>query len=242
MGRILKYLFGLAVIVLLSLAATALRNYPGSTTAFSLFSFCFITVLLLALPQPRSYVYTFFAVLLFLGFWLKFVLHTVWSIPFIGPAGAFANDAEQWDRVLMAAAAAAMGISIARVTQLALVSRLNHPTTAVPAPVPAWYFQWRKTIWIGTAVVILALNLLNLQVAFYQVGVNPMLILPLHLNILPGWLVNIGFALWCASLVQWEFQLVPVNLAVTLVLPVIESLASSISALSRSIYVMHSVG
>jgi len=107
--------------------------------------------------------------------------------------------------------------------------------------VPTWYSGWRRPIWIASLVAILALNLLNFQLAFYQTGVNPRLILPYHLNVLLGWLISIGFALWFAVLIHWEFRNSPRSLASTLFLPVVEGLVSSVSALSRSFYFLHTV-
>ena len=90
-------------------------------------------------------------------------------------------------------------------------------------------------------LAMLALNWLNFQVAFYQAGVNPTLVLPLHLNVPLGWLINIGFAFWLAVLIQWEFRMAPENLAAALFAQIIEGVVSSASALSRSFYIMHTV-
>ena len=212
-------------------------NYPGNATSFVMFDLSFLAMLLLVFPRPRSYGYIFFASMLFLGFWAKLMLHLASGANFIEPFGDFSGTAEEWERALQVASVAAIGVSLGRVIQIGLSSRF--PKAMPSAQVPAWYENWRKAVWIGSVFAMLALHLLNLQLAFYQTGVNPRLILPYHLNVPLSWLVSTGFALWFAVLIFWEFQVSPRGLARTLLVVVIEGFVSSTSALSRSFYFLH---
>lgn len=233
--------FAIVTLPLLLISAIAYPAYPGSFGIYLLFDVSFIAMLLLALPAPRSHAYVFFAFMLFLGFWSKLMFHLVYGTNFLEPTGTFSGKSAEWNRALGVASAAAIGVSIARVIQLTQAGRLRSWITAFPAPVPPGYRAWRRTIWIASILAMLGLNLLNFQVAFYQTGVNPTLILPLHLNVPLGWLINIGFAFWFAVLIQWEFRTAPQNLAATLFAPIIEGVVSSASALSRSFYIIHTV-
>ncbi len=229
-----------ASVPLLLISAIAYPAYPGSLESYLLFDLLFIVMLLLALPAPRSHAYGFFALMLFLGFWAKLMLHMIFGANFLEPIGNFSGGAAEWGRALLVASMAACGISLARLLQLGLAARFDASARSSAPAVPSWYGQSRKAIWILSLFAILGLNLLNFQTAFYQTGVNPRLVLPFHLNVPLGWLINIGLALWCAVLVHWEFLRSPRSLANTLSLPILESLTSSTSALSRSFYVMHS--
>src|SRR5690606_1500906 len=71
----------------------------------SLFHLSFLTMLLLVLPKPRVDAYSFLALFLFLGFWVKFVAHQWFDYPFIEPTGAFNGSADQWNTALVAASA-----------------------------------------------------------------------------------------------------------------------------------------
>lgn len=240
MGRILGYLSGAVIVLLLPLTVLALHKYHGSTAVFLLFSICFVTALLVAVPQPRSYVYTFFAAFLFFGFWLKLIVHAAWSIPLSEPIGVFISNAAQWDEALLSATAAASGLIVARGAHL-MISRRGKPQSATDSVVaaPGWYPKMRRTLWMSSLVMMTTLNVLNFQYAFYQIGVNPKLILPAHLNAVAAWLINTGFALWFATMVFWDFRLHVTTLSYTLIGPLLEAMLSSLSALSRLSYLLH---
>jgi hypothetical protein len=224
------------IAVLLLVPMIAFLAYPGGIVAFALFDLSFVAMLLLALPKPRSHLYIFFACMLFLGFWAKLMLHMISGENFIEPIGDFSGTAAEWEHALNVASMAAIGASLARVIQLSVSARTGTHSPALSAHAPRWYSHWHGTVWFSSLLAMLALNLLNFQFAFYQTGVNPTLVLPYHLNVPLGWLISIGFALWFAVLIHWEVQKSARSLAITLVVPVVESFVSTTSALSRSFY------
>ncbi|HKA44164.1 MAG TPA: hypothetical protein VKF40_19430 [Burkholderiales bacterium] len=236
-----RKLTAIVIAALLLLSAFAYPAYRGSTASFLLFDLSFVAMLSLALPRPRSHVYIFFAVMLFLGFWLKLILHMITGANLLEPVGFFSDNSEAWDRTLEVASVAAIGVAAARLLHLACGARAGAWETVSPDPVPSWYSGWRVMIWGASTLALLTLSLLNFQVAFFQAGVNPRLILPYHINVLAGWMINIGFALWFAVLIHWEFQNSARDLARMLVFPIIEGLVSSASALSRSLFFLHTI-
>jgi hypothetical protein len=215
-------------------------QYKGSLSTYLAFNAAFLLLPVLALPRPRLYVYTFFAAFLFLGFWLKVVVQAAWDIGFIEPTGEFAGTPAQWDTALLLATCAALGMAGARILHLVLVQRSGKYRSATEHdPAPAWFVRYRRPVWVASIALIAILNTLNIQLAFFQIGVNPSVILPLRLNVLAAWLINIGFALWVAALVWWEFRARPRSCSLALVAPMFEAFSSSVSALSRLIYVIH---
>lgn len=214
--------------------------YPGTTGPLALFNASFFVLVALAIPRPRSYVYGYFSVLCALGFWVKFNVHMLLQYAFVEPIGHFDNSPASWDRALMLCSAAAWGACIPRVCQL-LFWRNRVDAQPEQHPVPAWYFKGRRWVWGLTLAVIGALALCNYNVAIYQIGVTPQLQLPRVASISAAWLISIGFALWLAVLVQWERLLRPANWHVALLAPLFEGFASSVSALSRSLYLLHAI-
>jgi len=227
--------------VLLVVSGLALLRYPGSTAIFLFFDFSFLAMLFLALPQPRSYAYIFFSAMLFLGFWLKLMVTMLLDINFLEPVGEFTGSAQEWDRALLVASIGAIGVVIARAILFLVAIRFSFPgmTNSSVRSIPTWYFPFRKPIWIISVLLMIGLNVINLQTAFYQIGVNPRLILPAHLNVAIAWLINIGFALWFAVLIYWDWKNKPNSLANNLLVPIFEALVSSTSTLSRSLYFLH---
>jgi hypothetical protein len=235
-----RYLIWGAGLAAAAVALVALARYPGSAAAFLLFNACFFTCVGLLLPQPRLYAYTFLALLLALGLWAKTIVHTIWDVSFLEPVGDFSNTPAEWDRALFAMSAAALGMVVARAAHLVLARRRRRADD-VPRPAPGWYMRHRKALWIATLVALVAVNAANLHFAFFQIGVNPKLLLPLRLHIVLAWLVNIGFALLVAALVWWEYRARPAGIGRALVAPLIEALLSAASAFSRIAFLVHAL-
>ena len=226
-----------ALLLALLLFAAAITGalYRGSGAAFGLFTLAFLGLSALVIPQPRLYVYTFLAAFLLLGFWLKVVLHVVWDPGFVEPVGGFSYAPQEWNSGLFAAASGAAGLAFARVGHLWMA----HQDVRLSSG-PSWFGRWRVAVWVLTIVLIVAVNAANLQLAFYQVGVKPKMLLPLRGHVLLAWLVNIGFALWVAALAWWEFRRRR-SLGRSLLAPIGEALLSGTSAFSRLNFLLHSV-
>ena len=218
-------------------------GYPGSAWPFIAFNVTFLMLLLSALPRPRCYTYTFLVILLFLGFWSKLITHFL--APgnngfFVEPVGSFDHMGPHWDVALNYATAGATGALLARMTFVLMRLKLRSQNEP-PCAVPAWYVQARITTWTVTFLAVVGLNALNYFVAFYQIGVNPQLVLPLHLNVVTAWLINIGFAQWIAALVWWEHCIRTGRSALTLLAPLAEEVIATCSTLSRSVGFLHVV-
>ncbi len=233
-------------LLLVGLPAAAAPRYPGSAFPFLLFQATYPAMLLLALPRPRRYAYTALAILLFLGFWVKFNLHSIFDYAFQEPIGSFDGSGKSWDRAMMVASAAAVGVVLARLVQLVWDRRRDRARSQPVSArgrrsfrIPGWYPSRRRLLWLGTAVVGIALAAANATGAFYETGVDPRIILPLHLNVLIGWGVELGVALWIAMLIHWEEMAKGESPGRALIAPLIEAPIATVSALSRGIYLFH---
>lgn len=236
----------IAGLVLVGVPAGAATRYPGSVLPFLLFQSSYTALLLLAIPRPRRYAYTALAVLLFLGFWMKFNLHAIFDYAFQEPTGSFDGSGQSWDKAMTVASAAAVGVVIARLVQLGWAYyRDRRPPGPVPPGTrrrfrtPDWYLSHRRWLWSATIVGGIAVAGANAVGAFYETGVDPRIILPLHLNVLIGWAVDLGAALWIAVLVHWEEMATRDVPERALIAPLVEAPVATISALSRGIYLFH---
>lgn len=212
-------------------------SLPGSFPAVFAFNAAFLALLALAVPRPRFQAYTFIAIFLFLGFCGKFWVHGVLGFSFVEPIGAFDASAPAWDRALWLAAAGAMGMAAAR--SIELFYHRSHVITDLAAVVrqaPGWFTRHRHAVWAVVLAAVVGLNAWNVVAAFYQIGVNPRVVLPARLNVPIAWLINIGFALVVAVLVHWELQQARAG---ALYAAIVEALACSVSTLSRSAYILH---
>ncbi|HKA44154.1 MAG TPA: hypothetical protein VKF40_19380 [Burkholderiales bacterium] len=183
--------------------------------------------------------YMFLALFLFLGFWLKVVVQAIWFPGFVEATGGFSGKPTEWDAALLAASCGALGAALPRLAHIFLMRRTVHESRNAGSAAPLWFARSRRVIWMATIASVLVLNAANLHFAFFQIGVNPTLVLPYHLNVPAAWLINIGFALWIAVLAQWDFHLNRESLPSSVAVAMVEALASTVSALSRLSFLLH---
>jgi len=226
-------------LTLLALAVLALRHYPGGGLVFAAFLVINLGMLALAAPKPRLYGYTFLATFFFLGFCAKTVANFALGIPMVEPTGHFDGSGRAWDASLEPAIAGAAAIALIRFVHL-MIFRNRRGVASLGHPPPAMYVRWRLPVVIGSVAAILVLNAINLRLAFYQIGVSPRVILPLHLSVPVEWLFVSGLSLWAATLIGWEAGMAGERLGPALLLAMTEALAS-VSTLSRAAYLFRAL-
>lgn len=222
------------------LAVALLPSYPGSFGVFLAFSLCYFALIGLTAPRPRLYGYTFLSALLFLGFWLKVAVHSLWPVGFVDPVGDFGNTPQEWDTALIVASCGALGVIVPRLIHL-FAARRRNSRHARPSygSAPAWYRRRRRPVWAAALLLVVLVNAANLHFAFHQVGANTKLLLPLHLHVIAAWLVNVGFSLGIAVLIFWDTKIGAGSFARNLAAPIAEAACSSISSMSRLMYLLH---
>jgi hypothetical protein len=227
------------VLAVCAAALPAIGRYTGNTVLFAFFVIANGVMLALALPRPRLYGYAFLALFLFLGFVNKVLAFWTLGVALEEPTGGFDGSGQGWDAALMPSIAAAIALVLVRSAHL-LLARVR---SALPQPIvspPAWYLSSRLWV-IGASVAFaVALNALNLVGGFYQIGMQPRLVLPAHLNVVVSWLLTNGMALWIAMLVGWELAVRASRPGTTMLLPIIEALLT-VSLLSRASYLFRAL-
>ncbi|MHB8502278.1 MAG: hypothetical protein ACYDHE_15220 [Candidatus Acidiferrales bacterium] len=221
-----------------ALVTDAARHYPGQRPLFLLFIVAYVLMALLALPRPRLYVYTFLAAFLFLGFCAKAVAYFALAMALVEPTGSFDGSGRDWDAALVPAIVGCASVILIRFVHLITFRRRRG--AALAATAPRWYHRRRIPILVASVSGLVALNVVNLLAAFYQIGVSPRVVLPAHLNVPIEWLFVNGLAMWAATLVGWEAGLVSNRLGPALLIPLAEAVAAS-STLSRAAYLFRAL-
>jgi hypothetical protein len=160
------------IVLLLVISGFAFTRFVGTLGPFLIFDVSYLLVILLAVPKPRLYAYTFLSIFLFLGFWAKFMVHTIIVYDFAEPIGGFDGSGDSWDSALLVAAAAALGIVAVRGTHLVYARYISaRPSGSRDAgDTPLWYARFRKPVWLITLFSVLVLNGWNVVAGFYQTG------------------------------------------------------------------------
>lgn len=178
------YFFGIIVAILF--VATAIK-WPGSFPTYVLLSLAFNWLLFDALKKQHSAGYVFLALVMWIGFWLKFSVNTVFSTVWMEPIGNFDFSVEQVDTVSIVASIGAFGVMLAGTFFGAIAGR---PDAQRPAAgdIDNRYFWW---IGLSAVAVMSVLNeVFQIVQAFRP---PPVLNLPFRLQGLVVWYLGGGW-------------------------------------------------
>lgn len=185
----------------------ALGCYPGSTVAYLLFSAVFLVMLVSAFYWQRTYGYTFLIVMLWLGFWLKTTWHVVMGTGFPEPTGQFAGVPEEWDRALIVATAAGLGVLSARLGFHCLAGGRRQTLRSRQGDPPLWLKLNRNWHWGIFALLVTVTSIANFHYEIFVIGFKVGTILPWPLNaLITLMLAGGGFSLWMATLMWHEVR------------------------------------
>ena len=238
MNRLVKSGVALTTLALVAVSIVASAAYPGSQNTFLIFCGVFLASWTLAWFGYQSYFYIWFSSLTLLGFWMKACAHLLSGREFIEPTGSFDGSGGAWDRAIVVALAAGLGMLCFRLIQMYLMRQRDGVCVVEPRRdfVPIWYPQSRKWIWAGSLVAIAIVAIINFELGINQAGLLPKIHLPFKLNAIIIWCLYSAFAFWIAALVWWD---VCMGLRFRFEALVFEGILSSITVLSRSLYVTH---
>lgn len=249
---------GLLILVLLLISFFAMNHLPGSVLNFLIFDFLWLLVLWSALSASSTYVYFFCAVMLFMGFWVKFIAHILLDVSFVEPVGywSYFKSIEKWDQVLMVSAVVASALIIGNFI-IYVFCKLRNKNTSLPHPgadlqnvteepaslklIPKWYINNRNKIYISIFLSVLALNILNFKIKFYVTGIVPAFILPFHLNFLLTWCLIFFIVSLLAICMGWDHVLKIKNRRNIYYLVPILACITSLSTISRFLYIFWTV-
>lgn len=219
---------------------TGLVFYTGSSFVYLLFSIVFLALLVDGLMRGESLGYKFFTLFLWLGFWLKFVVHLLLKYPFLEPVGYFDDNPASWDKVLLVSSMGAFAVLVSATLISSRKTSHVNKMLASSSYAPRWYLPLRHWLWGGVFVAIFLIPSLNIFYGLFQIGLIPKLVLPWPLNGLTAWLLGFGLLMVLYTLVFWD-QSLKLSWKIGFLGVLAESLLSGLSVLSRSIYLFHSI-
>lgn len=231
---------GLLTLICTALFFTSVQNYNGSILLFTVFSFVYLILLFSGIKKNTTYGYMFFAIVMWLGFWLKTVIHLILNYPFVEPIGLFIGSPREWDQTLFVATVGAIGIIAGRVFYgLMFNNPIETKLIDTTYSAPDWYMPKKHLLWAILIICIISFATLNIIFSFQQIGLVPKTkIWPL--NAIFSWLLSTGFAMATVTLLWWEILISPKSKN-ALYLVLFEAAVSSVSLLSRGLYIFHSV-
>ncbi len=166
-----------------------LIKWPGSFPSYVLLSLAFNWLLFDALKKKYSAGYVFLALVMWIGFWLKFSMHAVFSTVWMEPIGNFDFSVEQVNTVSIVASIGAFGVMLAGKLFGAIAGK---PDAQRP---PACGIDNRYFWWIGLSAVAV-MSVLNEVFHIVQAfRPPPDLNLPFRLQGLVAWYLGGGWGI-----------------------------------------------
>lgn len=221
-------------IAIFAIFVGALVSYPGNKFIYIIFTMVFNGLLLKGFYRNKFYFESFFASLLWLGFWLKFSVRTlIQDYSFKEATGQFDFTPQAFDRALEVSSIGGASILLGFLIVHYLFKKNNFLHLMEDNLERSDRFlRDRKYIYPILFLVILVMAVLNLHFGIYQRGSVPHYNPPALLRGALVWLLLTGFAATTSTLIFWEIK-TQKNPTVAIVLSLVESLLTSLSMFSR---------
>lgn len=217
------------------LFAMAYAKYPGDGYIYVLFTVVSNLLLYFGFTKKAIFFDTFLGIFFWLGFWLKFTVRVVFSDGiFYEAVGYFDSSGSSFDHALLVSSCGLVGFLCA--SYFRSKSFFNYPQTiegVTHRGLFSFYLHYRKFIWAGFVVLMVATGATNAYLGIYQRGMLTQTILPFGLNGLYKWLLLFGLASISAIIIKFEFQIRKKTYLPAMILGFLETLISNVSLFSR---------
>jgi hypothetical protein len=137
-----------------------------------------------------SWFYSFLAAFLFLGCWVKVIVHHIFDYPYAEPIGNFGGTDDEWQTYYLLASVISFSLLAARATYIIAGQRKSVTSAWSTRIGPVTGLEWM--VLVVVAVVFYAVN--NI-LAFFVTGVDAKLALPFGLNAPLAFMALIGIAI-----------------------------------------------
>jgi hypothetical protein len=242
-------------LVITSIGLLATPEWIFSFKHWLLFNTLSSLMMSLCFVRPINLTYTFFSSFIFLGFWGKLVFHFATYVKdtgkgwvdsgnagrYIEPIGAFVGTPSSWHEVIIVCTSAYAAIILARCLHIYIVTKNQKILSHNNQPNQSISIKTRKLVWGISLISFLLLLLANYRYSFYQIGVNPKVILPYHLNAVISWMITWGGALYFSCLAYYEATKSDKPNYMILVTLLILSSCVALSIMSRSTYLFYGI-
>jgi len=235
--NLLKILSIFFIILILFLFPFGIISYSGNKIYYIIFTIISTYSLLVSFGKNSISFDTFFALLLWLGFWFKFTVQISFlNNLFPEGAGIFDFKPESFDGVLKISIISIFAFLLARIFRSKFI--FNYENFEIDKYKNQnsfkFYSQYRNIIFFSYIIIIFLIGIINYKYVFFQKGTIPKTILPFGLNNFINWLLMFGLTSLSSILIFFEFFYKKKNSNKILKYGILETFISSISILSRA--------
>ncbi|PKO60732.1 MAG: hypothetical protein CVU24_11765 [Betaproteobacteria bacterium HGW-Betaproteobacteria-18] len=224
----------LLVAVVGGLSIAAAVSYAGHWVVFMLFTLTANALLFNGFRRSALFFDTFIGVFFWLGFWLKTSVRVAFANGmFAEPVGAFNGSAGAFDQALLVSSSGFVALLVASLVRERLFVYPDRPATCSESGIFRLYRAYRKSLVLGFLLIVVLAASSNVWLGIYQRGMVAQTVLPFGLNGVYKWLLQFGFASISALIIRFEIEINRNLSLMAVVPPILESLFSNVSLLSR---------
>lgn len=178
-------------------------------------------------------------VFLWLGLWMKFVVHLYNPAVLVEPVGQFDGSVDQYDQVMLVGVAACLAVGLVFVAAFKLDLKTILPRTTLHI-YPSRFRPVDLAPWIGVLLVVTLVSVLNVQLGLVRSGLIAQHVLPLKGNAMVSQFLYSGYFFLVAYFLDRDLRDGRIMLP-GLLAAVGAGALVSISLLSRGMVVFHSI-
>ncbi|MEW9902630.1 hypothetical protein [Pseudomonas putida] len=216
------------------LVVCALSQYQGSAWVYLLFTALSTAVLFFGFGRGAIFFDAFIGVLLWIGFWLKFSVHTAFSNgKFNISVGAFDGSPGALDKALLVVSCALAAILLVRLVRPRFFSYPETLPGITYTGLFTFYRRYRRALLVAFVFAVLIVCVINAHLGIYQRGLVSRLQLPFGLNGVFSWLLMFGMASVSTLILRFEFEINRERYWIAITIALLETCLSNISLWSR---------
>lgn len=215
-------------------AAVASSRYPGSAEHYFAFTLLVNALLLSGFRRRALFFDAFIGIFIWLGFWLKFTLRIAFADgQFVEQTGAFNFSPEAYDHALSVVNWGGAALLVASYIRERFWSYPNGEGCCERSGLFSFYCSNRKLVLSMFVATVAAFAAVNYGFGIYQRGMVAQTVLPFGLSGVFKWLLQFGFASVSALVIRFELELNRGLSKSAVLIPLLESVISNASLLSR---------
>jgi hypothetical protein len=225
--------------MVLLLAMVTSSHYPGDLPVYILFTLISNLLLYVGFRANAVFFDAFMGVLMWLGFWFKFSLHTAFMDGYFQQAaGTYDGSSIAADNVLLVSSCGLAALILASIVRSRFI--FNYPKDEEiggNAGLFAFYTRFRRPLLVAMVLLIVAVAFSNAWLGIYQRGAVPRTVLPYGLGGVYSWLLLFGMSSFVALVLHFEMRMAGRVTVLSSLLALFENFASSVSLLSRGMII-----
>lgn len=218
-------------------AATIFINNWLLSFGFIFFTASYAALMFITIFLKTPFVVKFFNIFIYLGFYLKVCLHSVFIYSFSEPIGDFRGSEIELNDFFEVSSLAAVAICFATILISNFSKNYRNKISVNNLFLPR-FAKYYKLIFGLLLISCIAVSVINIKMGINISGLAAVTILPWPLNSFIGFLLYVGFSILIAIYGYMEFK-VANKLNYTTLLILMEGAFSSVSILSRGLFLFH---